>query len=59
MNEVENAISKMDFQYFGTGQHKIDAESFLKKEDSVFLDVRAKEVNRNNKNSFKTSSSRD
>ncbi|MCD6566473.1 MAG: rhodanese-like domain-containing protein [Bacteroidales bacterium] len=43
MNEVENAISKMDFQYFGTGQHKIDAESFLKKEDSVFLDVRAKE----------------
>ncbi len=43
MNELEKTISKMDFQYFGTGQHKIDAESFLKKENAVFLDVRGKE----------------
>jgi len=43
MNEFEKAISKMDFQYFGTGQHKIDAESFLKKENAVFLDARGKE----------------
>ena len=43
MNELEKVISKMDFQYFGTGQHKIDAESFLKEEDAVFLDVRAEE----------------
>jgi len=43
MNELERVISKMDLQYFGTGQHKIDIESFLKKEDAVFLDVRSKE----------------
>lgn len=41
MNEIEQVISKMDFQYFGTGQHKIEADAFLQKEDAVFLDVRA------------------
>ncbi len=40
---MENAIEKMDFKFFGTGQHKIDAESFLKKENAVMLDVRSKE----------------
>jgi len=30
MNELEKVISKMDFQYFGTGQHKISPEDFLK-----------------------------
>lgn len=43
MNELEKTISTMDFQFFGTGQHKIDADAFLKSEDSVLLDVRAKE----------------
>mgnify|MGYP000855555893 CR=1 FL=1 len=44
MNEFEKIISKMDFQYFGTGQHKIDADTFLKKEGGViFLDLRSKE----------------
>lgn len=44
MNESEKIISKMDFQYFGTGQHKIDADTFLKKEGGViFLDLRSKE----------------
>ena len=33
----------MDFQYFGTGQHKINAETFLKKENALLLDVRTKE----------------
>ena len=33
----------MDFRFFGTGQHKIDAESFLKKEEAILLDVRTKE----------------
>jgi len=31
MNELEKVISKMDFQYFGTGQHKISPEDFFKK----------------------------
>lgn len=43
MNEFENVISEMDFQFFGTGQHKIEAEAFLSTENTVFLDVRAKE----------------
>lgn len=43
MNEFEKVISEMDFQYFGTGQHKIDVESFLKREDALLLDVRAEE----------------
>ena len=43
MNELENLIKKMDFQYFGTGQHKIEPEAFLAAENTIFLDVRAKE----------------
>ena len=43
MNEVEKIISKMDFKYFGTGQHKMEVEDFLAVENAVFLDVRAKE----------------
>ena len=43
MNELEQQISQMDFQYFGSGQHKIDAEAFLAKENAVLLDVRARE----------------
>jgi len=43
MNELESVISKMDFQYFGTGQHKISPEDFFKKEDVVLLDVRSNE----------------
>ena len=43
MNEIEEVISKMDFQYFGTGQHKIEPEKFLSTDNAVFLDVRAKE----------------
>ncbi len=43
MNDFEKVICEMDFQYFGTGQHKMEAEAFLATENTVFLDVRAKE----------------
>lgn len=43
MNELENVITTMDFQYFGNGEHKVDVEAFLSAENTVFLDVRAKE----------------
>ena len=43
MNELEQVISKMDFQYFGNGEHKMEAEKFLSADNTVFLDVRAKE----------------
>lgn len=43
MNDLEEVISEMDFKYFGTGQHKIDAETFLATKNVIFLDVRARE----------------
>lgn len=43
MNEIEKVISKMDFRFFGTGQHLIDVESFLNRDDALLLDVRAEE----------------
>lgn len=30
MNDFENTITQMDFEFFGTGQHIIEVESFLK-----------------------------
>jgi hypothetical protein len=35
MIELERIIKSMDFDFFGKGEHKIDIESFLKKENSV------------------------
>jgi rhodanese-related sulfurtransferase len=43
MNDIEKTISNMNFQYFGTKQHGIDADIFLATENAVFLDVRAYE----------------
>ena len=43
MNDLEKVISEMDFQYFGTSQHKIEVDDFLSAKNTVFLDVRAKE----------------
>ncbi|MBI9066580.1 MAG: rhodanese-like domain-containing protein [Salinivirgaceae bacterium] len=43
MNDLEKVISQMDFQYFGTGQHKIETEEFFRKEGAILLDVRAPE----------------
>lgn len=40
---MDEVIKSMDFQFFATGQHKIDASSFLSRTDAVLLDVRAKE----------------
>ncbi len=43
MNALENIISEMDFHYFGTGQHKMEAATFLASPNALLLDVRAKE----------------
>jgi len=43
MNEIESVISEMDFQYFGSAQHKMMPEAFLASENTLFLDVRAQE----------------
>jgi len=42
-NEFEEVISKMDFQYFGNGEHKIELKEFFSAKNTIFLDVRAKE----------------
>ncbi len=33
----------MDFSFFATGKHKIDAATFLASQDAILLDVRANE----------------
>ena len=43
MNDIENVIKEMDFQFFGSGKHKMEAEDFLAAKNNVLLDVRARE----------------
>jgi rhodanese-related sulfurtransferase len=43
MNEFEKIINSMDFSFFATGKHKIDAATFFASRDTILLDVRAKE----------------
>lgn len=43
MNDLEKTIQTMNFEYFATGQHKVEPEAFLKTENAVLLDVRSKE----------------
>jgi rhodanese-related sulfurtransferase len=43
MNDLDAVIAKMDFEYFGTGQHKIDPAAFFDCDNAVLLDVRAQE----------------
>lgn len=39
-DKLGKIISGMNFQYLGTGQHKINIETFLEKENAILLDVR-------------------
>jgi rhodanese-related sulfurtransferase len=43
MTDFEKFICSMDFSFFATSQHKIDATSFLSMSDAILLDVRSKE----------------
>ena len=40
---MDQTIKKLDFAFFGSGQHKIDAEKFLAMYDAILLDLRGKE----------------
>lgn len=42
-DNYEEAIEKMDFEFFANANHKIPPDSFLEKENAVFLDLRAQE----------------
>ncbi len=41
--KFEKIMKSMTFDFFGSGQHKIEMESLLTTKDAVFLDVRSAE----------------
>ncbi len=43
MDEYDNTLRNMDFEFFANANHKISPASFLEKENAVFLDVRSQE----------------
>ncbi len=40
---MEEALKKMNLDFTGQGKHVINIDSFLEKEDAIFLDTRSKE----------------
>ncbi len=40
---MDNTLKKLDLEFFGTGQHKINPDKFLEQRGAIFLDVRTKE----------------
>jgi len=42
MNKLDNILRGMTFEFFGSGQHKIEMETLLATKDAVFLDVRSR-----------------
>ncbi len=43
MERIENVMRTMNFEFFGSGRHKVKAGEHLKREDALFLDVRSRE----------------
>ncbi len=43
MEKLGEVLSKMDFEFFSKGMHKMTAEQFFGTKDVVFLDVRTPE----------------
>lgn len=41
MNEMDHVLNTMDFEFFGSGKHKIEMGKFLTIDNAVFLDVRS------------------
>ncbi len=41
MNEMEQVLRTMTFEFFGAGKHKLEMEKLLTMDDAVFLDVRS------------------
>jgi len=40
MNNLDNLLKNMTFDFFGSGKHKIEMEKLIETKDAVFLDVR-------------------
>ena len=43
MDGYDEALKKMDFEFFANANHKIPPEKFFEMDDTVFVDVRAQE----------------
>ena len=41
MFDMDEVLQSMNFEFFGTGKHKIEMEKLLTLDNAVFLDVRA------------------
>ncbi len=41
MNEMERVLKTMDFEFFGSGKHKIAVEKLVTMNDAILLDVRS------------------
>jgi len=42
MNKLDNILQGMTFEFFGSGNHKIEMEALLAAKNAVFLDVRSR-----------------
>jgi len=43
MNNLDNLLQSMTFDFFGSGKHKIEMEKLLETKDAIFLDVRSRQ----------------
>ncbi len=43
MNSLDNLLQSMTFDFFGSGQHKIEMDKLLTTKDAIFLDVRSRQ----------------
>jgi len=43
MNNLDNILKSMTFDFFGSGKHKIEMDELLSTKDAIFLDVRARQ----------------
>lgn len=43
MNNLNELLRSMTFDFFGSGKHKIEMEALLATQDAVFLDVRSRQ----------------
>jgi len=43
MNNLENLLQTMNFDFFGNGKHKIEMDELLNTKDAIFLDVRSRQ----------------
>lgn len=43
MNNPESILQSMNFDFFGSGKHKIEMDELLNTKDAIFLDVRSRQ----------------